>query len=93
MLNLFYKFYQKMPEAFEWNYDDYREENSESKKEEIDAAINDARTDLDNFQSEVFWSGFNSINEFYRLEWEDLVYQLNKVKNYLVSVIQRLQWM
>lgn len=93
MLNLFYKFYQKMPEAFEWNYDDYREENSESKKEEIDAAINHTKSDLDSFQSEMFWSGFNSINEFYRLEWDDLVYQLNKVRNYLASVSQRLQWM
>lgn len=86
------------------NYNEYRELDSKSMKEEIDAAIARAQLDLNKLQSAILWWGkettfttpdpVNSINNFYSIEWDKtIVFNLNQVKNYLNTVNKRLSWM
>lgn len=88
--------------VIERSYNDYTETNSEWMQSEIDAAINHAKSDLNDLKSEVLWWGKktdfktpSSINKFYRLEeeWKKIVFQLDEVKKYLSEVFKRLQWM
>lgn len=82
------------------NYNEYRENNSESMKTEIDTAIRNAQLDLNNLRSDILsWNKKvefqtpSSINNFYRIEWNKIVFNLNEVKNYLQAVYKRLLWM
>lgn len=85
---------------FEVNYNEYTESNPESIQSEIDSATNYAKSDLNDLQSEILWWNKkvefktpDSINNFYRLEWENIIFQLDEVKNYLNDVYIRLSWM
>lgn len=81
------------------NYNEYRERSSESMQSEIDAAIDHAKSDLNDLKSEILWwkkvdfKTPDSINKFYRLENWKVVFQLDQVKNYLSDVHKRLSWM
>ena len=81
------------------NYNEYRERSFESMQSEIDAAIDHAKSDLDDLESEISWwkkvdfKTPESINKFYRLENWKVVFQLDQVKNYLSDVHKRLSWM
>lgn len=85
-------------------YNEYKENNPESKKEEIDAAITHAQLDLNKLQSAIIQCDkkttfttpdpVDSINNFYSIEWnKTIVFNLNQVKNYLNAVNKRLSWM
>ena len=80
-------------------YNEYIENNAESKKEEIDAAINHAKSDLGNLESQILWwkkvdfKTPDSINHFYKIENWKIIFQLDHVKNYLSDVHKRLSWM
>ena len=80
-------------------YNEYVENNAESTKEEIDAAINVAKSDLGNLESQILWwkkVDFkipDSIDHFYRIENWKVIFQLDQVKNYLSNVHKRLSWM
>lgn len=83
------------------NYDEYRVDNSDVTKSEIDSAINHAKSDLGDLQSEVLWwkkvdfKTPDSINHFYELDekWWEIIFKLNQVKSYLNDVYKRLSWM
>ena len=82
------------------SHNEYTETRSESMQSEIDAAINHAKSDLNNLRSEILWwdkkPDFKTpdcINNFYRLEWSKIIFQLDQVKKYLSEVYKRLQWM
>ena len=80
-------------------YNEYKERSSESMQSEIDTAINHAKSDLNNLESEILWwkkvdfKTPDSINKFYRLENWKVIFQLDQVKNYLSNVHKRLSWM
>ena len=88
----------KMPAE---NYNEYREDSSESMQSEIDAAINHAKSDLNDLQSEILWwkkvdfKTPDSINHFYELDKKSgkVIFKLDQVKNYLSDVYKRLSWM
>ena len=83
------------------NYNEYREDSSESMQSEIDAAINHAKLDLNDLQSEILWwkkvdfKTPDSINHFYELDKknEKVIFKLDQVKNYLSDIYKRLSWM
>lgn len=82
------------------SHNEYSETRSESMQAEIDAAINHAKSDLNDLKSEILWwdkkPDFKTpdcINNFYRLEWSKIIFQLDQVKKYLSEVHKRLQWM
>ncbi len=88
------------------NYDEYEEVYSESKRAEIQKAIDTAK-EIDYFNSELDQLKYNnvlswktidfktpdSINNFYRIENWKIVFQLDQIKNYLNDVYKRLSWM
>lgn len=81
------------------NFNEYTESNSDSLQSEIDSAINYAQSDLNNLQAEILsWTKVDfktpdSINHFYRIEWNKVIFQLDQVKSYLNDVYQRLSQM
>jgi len=86
--------------GIENSHNEYIESKSESMQSEIDTAINHAKSDLNDLKADVL--GWNkkvdfktpdSINHFYRLEWNKIIFQLDQVKKYLETVYQRLSWM
>ena len=85
--------------AINENYNEYVESNSESLQSEIDTAINYAKSNLNDLQAQILsWTKIDfktpdSINNFYRLEWNNIVFQIDQVRSYLADVLQRLQGM
>lgn len=85
--------------AINENYNEYVESNSESLQSEIDIAIDYAKSDLNDLQAEILsWTKVDfktpdSINNFYRLEWNNIIFLLDQVRNYLDDVFKRLQGM
>lgn len=83
------------------SYNEYREDSSELMQSEIDTAINHAKSDLNDLQSEILWwkkvdfKTPDSINHFYELDKENgkVVFKLDQIKNYLSDVHKRLSWM
>lgn len=81
------------------NYNEYVEKNTDIKQSQIDSAINYAKSDLDNLQSEILgWKKVSfktpdSINNFYRLEGLKVIFQLDQVRSYLDDVYKSLSWM
>ena len=85
--------------AINENYNEYVESNYESLQSEIDTAIDYAKSDLNDLQAQILgWAKVDfktpdSINNFYRLEWNNIVFQIDQVRSYLADVLKRLQGM
>ena len=92
-------------EKYEENYNEYEEKNGESNPEDIKKAIEIAQN-MQEFNSEenklqismlswikVDFKTPDSINNFYRLEEWNIIFQLDNVKSYLDDVFKRLSWM
>ena len=85
--------------AINENYNEYVESNSESLQSEIDTAIDYAKSNLNDLQAEILsWTKIDfktpdSINNFYRLEWNNIIFQIDQVRSYLADVLKRLQGM
>lgn len=83
-------------------YDEYRyiEDSSDSMVKDIEEAIKIFSSDLTNLKSNILgWDksidlkNYTSINNFYTLEWDKIIFWVNNVRNFLSTVYQRLSWM
>lgn len=83
-------------------YDEYKyiEDSSDSMVKDIEEAIKIFSSDLTDLKSNILgWDksidlkNYTSINNFYTLEWDKIIFWVNNVRNFLSTVYQRLSWM
>ena len=88
-------------------YDEYIETDSKTTQLDIQKAIDKAKwieiknknSDLNDlkFNNILWWKKVDFkvpdyIDNFYKLEWNRIIFNLEQIKNYLQVVYQRLQW-
>lgn len=73
------------------SYNEHRENSTDVIK--IDEVIRTAKLDEEKLYSSILWWKTDAINNFYKIEWNETVFDLNHVRDYLYDVYQRLSWM